>query len=777
MITDNLAGIAEGMTGKLSLNPFLSYLEKQSNDETGGAKNYFQYYLDQLNLLCPRDFDINNLSNDDQKKVFAIISQVANPAIVKRADLYWGISVPGSDDLIYSSEGLTKVLAWTAGDIIVGNVVKIRSDYGLDFIYRLVLERFYDVGPRAFYKPIISYADPLTGLTKIFSIEINGDFVAIQKREGAPELSSWMLEEYLPYGDDIESISCTLNEILPLERFNVEGLAMVSLKEITVEHSVYLVRKMLAENVYHNFSPENFNGMFNAVIGEKSIEFKFIPFLEMNDKPIHFSIGNYSSILYKMDPSQEESGYLDLLFSEFRESPFTLITMRDALIQVISPLLDCVRKSAIESYALFPVYTNGKLIGAMEAFTHSRAFFSSASITSLQLIIPVAAEIISYSHDEFKRSMEMVIREKFTAIQSSVLWKFKTVAWDHIKSKRSNGDNGQIGPVDFKEVFPFYGAIDVKDSTTERKKAIASDAEAQLLILTNLFSDIGKNLMENSDTLLSEFKRVQKKLVTYNGQIPEPVLQKAICSEIHPFLLRVSNEVPPLHTVIVGYFQQTKDQAGILFFHQRQYDFSMQEINSALSNYFDHEFLKLKTSFSFYFDRFRTDGMEYDLYAGQSISGNRLFSKNDLDNIQAWQLSSMAHIACLTKRLSLSLPVPLVTTQLIFVHSPPIDISFRRDEKRFDVEGGYNIRYHVIKKRIDKVKILNTAQRLTRVGSIAIVYENEEDIIVYRSAIQRLREKGGLLAGIEVLELEPLQGIDKLKALRVNVDMDADWQI
>ena len=48
------------------------------------------------------------------------------------------------------------------------------------------------------------------------------------------------------------------------------------------------------------------------------------------------------------------------------------------------------------------------------------------------------------------------------------------------------------------------------------------------------------------------------------------------------------------------------------------------------------------------------------------------------------------------------LPVPLETTHLILVHHAPLSIRFRFDEKRFDVDGAYNVRYEIVKKRIDK---------------------------------------------------------------------------
>jgi hypothetical protein len=119
-----------------------------------------------------------------------------------------------------------------------------------------------------------------------------------------------------------------------------------------------------------------------------------------------------------------------------------------------------------------------------------------------------------------------------------------------------------------------------------------------------------------------------------------------------------------------------------------------------------------------------------------------------------------------------SLQVPLQTTQLLLIHSQPISISFRRDERRFDVEGSYNIRYEVMKKRLDKVRIKDTPERLTQPGKIAMVYSNPKEAQEYQEYIQFLQSKNILNAGIENLELEVLQGVSGLKALRVDINLN-----
>jgi hypothetical protein len=87
------------------------------------------------------------------------------------------------------------------------------------------------------------------------------------------------------------------------------------------------------------------------------------------------------------------------------------------------------------------------------------------------------------------------------------------------------------------------------------------------------------------------------------------------------------------------------------------------------------------------------------------------------------------------------------------------------------VDGTYNIRYEIIKKRIDKAVIKGTAERLTQPGRIAIIYSQAREAEEYREYIDYLRASGYLTDDVEDVELEDLQGIQGLKALRVTVAM------
>lgn len=106
---------------------------------------------------------------------------------------------------------------------------------------------------------------------------------------------------------------------------------------------------------------------------------------------------------------------------------------------------------------------------------------------------------------------------------------------------------------------------------------------------------------------------------------------------------------------------------------------------------------------------------------------------------------------------------------MILVFNGSLSLRFRMDEKRFDVDGTYNARYEVVKKRVDKAHIKGTEDRITEPGKIAIVYSQKEDEEEYLKFLHFLQHRKMIDSEIEILELEDLQGVTGLKALRVKV--------
>ena len=150
--------------------------------------------------------------------------------------------------------------------------------------------------------------------------------------------------------------------------------------------------------------------------------------------------------------------------------------------------------------------------------------------------------------------------------------------------------------------------------------------------------------------------------------------------------------------------------------------------------------------FPHYFEKQRTDGVDYSIYVGASLVNGPAYDELYLRNLRLWQLLVACGIARQTEVLRQRLPLPLETTHLILAHHAPLSIRFRFDEKRFDVDGAYNVRYEVIKKRIDKAVVRGSGERVTQPGRIAIVYAQPVEAQEYREYLDYLaatRPRGG----------------------------------
>jgi hypothetical protein len=127
----------------------------------------------------------------------------------------------------------------------------------------------------------------------------------------------------------------------------------------------------------------------------------------------------------------------------------------------------------------------------------------------------------------------------------------------------------------------------------------------------------------------------------------------------------------------------------------------------------DAEEERAQALFPHFFEKFRTDGVDHSIYVGASLHQDGVFDELYLRNLRIWQLMTTVRVEWELARIKGDLPVPLEATHLILVQHQPLSIRFRIDEKKFDVDGAYDIRYEIVKKRIDKalVRGLRTALR------------------------------------------------------------------
>ncbi|MBO6200748.1 MAG: GAF domain-containing protein, partial [Chryseobacterium sp.] len=363
-----------------------------------------------------------------------------------------------------------------------------------------------------------------------------------------------------------------------------------------------------------------------------------------------------------------------------------------------------------------------------------------------------------------------IIQREYTSIHPSVYWKFRQEAERHIGFYNAEFDLPYRN-ISFQELTPLFGQTDVRNSSVSRNLVIKQDLEIQLELISELLSKFAsENELDVFDNKLNYYREL---LQTDIKADTENMVQTFILSEIHPLFESIKLQNVEYNQLVTDYFKKLDLRTNMVYDFRRKFDESLSSINKNLADILDKRQEEQQLRFPFYYERFKTDGVEHNMYIGSSIAPDLTYDPVFLKNLRLWQLRVLCESELQYNQFRKNLEFSLDVSSLILVYSTPISIRFRMDEKRFDVDGSYNARYEMIKKRIDKSTIKNSTERITQPGKISIIFSQEKERQDYIKLIKILQDQNILESHIEELEVEDLQGINGLKALRVGVNYEA----
>ncbi len=756
----------------LSFKPFLDNVRLRLQDETSIKSGFFRHVL---NEFAPYPELEGNVPLEDltrYKSLFDLLYVGLSTLVDDEKKVYWGMSVPMSPIVFYGSDLFYNLLAEAnlqALDCSLPTESLAEAErQKLEWFYSFILEKLYGIRFRRKADMVKSISETSSGLTKHFRVNLDTRFIDVHPIGELPVIDTEVIRSYSFEEDALD----VLYRLLPPQLFVLSGFSIITITDVTAEYALQTIREHSADSAEEAF-PLVVKAL-KELAGRKEIEFNILPLLRVNGKLVDDEETLGKSILFDGGRKMGFSGEACISMIEKFVADPKIVYFGD-LESEASLQKDAGRflhKSGIKAYALFPVYDNNKLLGALEVYSHEKGLLNEGLFALIEPAINMLSQLMVHAVSEFDEQIESVIKEKFTTLQPSVQWKFNEVAWQYLRKKKTKPGRLEPEEILFPQVYPLYGAVDIRNSTVERNKALQEDLKIQfnelLQVLLRLKEASGFGLL---DEKIFQVQQWQQRIDAGHGFNHEIRLNDFLENEMTPFLVQFTDSHPSYRAIAQDYFSAIDENTGGAFVHRRQLESSMTTVISAVNNYFDLLKDEIQRAYPSYFEKFRTDGVEYDIYIGQSITPDKPYSDIYLKNLRLLQLSSMAAIARYSHALLPQLSTPVETTQLIFIHSHPIDIRFRRDEKRFDVEGAYNIRYHIIKKRIDKVRIRDSRERLTQPNKIALVYFNQKEADEYIGYIRYLQGEGMLLNDLEYLELEELQGVSGLKALRVGVNL------
>ena len=648
----------------------------------------------------------------------------------------------------------------------------------LRYFVRTVLERRYQLKSDLNIKMIKQVTHVENHTLRHYQINIDSRFVDVHTTGLLPEFNEdWI---HLLRVDDHEFME--LFAAFPSQSFRLEGFCMLIAEDISEEMAINQLKGAVL-TMHTSTMEQTFRDVEMAVgelVNDSRIKIGITPFFKINDKVVYDRSFITSCVGIPNEQKGLENGLsISNVYEQVSGSSLPIIytSINDELVQS-KPYLRGLQESNIYSLLVHPIKSRAGLLGMFEMGSPEDNFINQSTINCLRPALPLITDLINYMLEMFNARIERLVKEKFTPLQQSVEWKFNEIAWEYLVEQNSNTGNQVIKNIVFENVYPLYGAVDIRDSSIERNRASKNDYLEQLRqtrrILQKATAKAPLSLIETITFKCEQFLESITDLVTSQDEMNMTEFFEKEVYVLFEHIAATDNEFKELAD---DYMQHTNLVTGHFHKNHRDYDETVQAINKNMVEYFEKEINNLQKVYPFYFEKYRTDGVEYNIYIGNSIAPDKPFNALYLRNLRAWQLSSMAHITQLNHATCQSLPLCLQTTQLILVHGSAIDITFRRDEKRFDVEGAYNIRYEILKKRIDKVRIKGSMERLTQPGKIALVYSNTTEIQEYLHHIQYLQSKGLLSDTLEMLDLENVQGISGLKALRVGVQLDHEAEL
>ncbi|WP_449420647.1 GAF domain-containing protein [Phormidium nigroviride] len=548
----------------------------------------------------------------------------------------------------------------------------------------------------------------------------------------------------------------TLANRLRLENYRVEGLLLLEGFDVTGQEQIRRLTQLLIDRD-SILRPEKFKKI---------------------DKRLRSLFGADGSILLRTDGSEAQlfickDGH-DIrptvyALQSLEGSHFLQATAANQVWNVPDLRRECetecdryLRKMGVRSMLLIPLVVKtinregggNQILGVVGLTCDRPNHFNGIDCQHAQELIPA-----------FIAALRQAIQQRFTHIHNihpAVEWRFVQEA-----ERRSWGLPPET--IVFSEVYPLYGISDIRGSSEERNRAIQADLLEQfrlgLAIVEALCTTQGTPLGEQLRLdMLDYIKHLQEK-VTVDMEVRAA---EYLSEHLEVYFDHFMQCGPEVQAALEAYQAACKNEHQCVYGERTRYDEMLSLITANLQETWAKWQERMQQIIPHYCDIECTDGMDHMIYIGKSIDSK--FTPFHLHSLRYEQLRAVCDCARTAFRLQADAKINLQLAHLILVQNTTINIFHNENtEKMFDVQGTRDIRYELVKKRIEKAVDKDAQERITQSGMLTIVYSNEDEWEEYRQYLRYLAREGCVESKIQTGMVEPLQGVSGLRFGRVRI--------
>ena len=741
---------------------------KDNTPETEAERNLAAQILsveEKFPQLSEGISDFNKLS--EYKEQINTIMNPLFPSALGKNEIKFA-TIPFQDVAFKSTQRYKNIISAAGSDFKL-DIINFDEDQFYIMGCSIILGAYY--GKKVDFRRSYYYNIPdERGMVKNYRLLYNADFVEIQKTDKAKDISEEDINELLESFEDVS----VWKEKFPPESWIFNGFVIASLTDVTLNVSISDFKSnLLRLEKNGGFANTEFSRIFRSIFDLKEL---MIGFTDYNEETESFERTLFKEIPSFILNSKKSQLSKDALCSAsyytlFKQKEFYCVTDAGRYHEMYpenllyKKMLDQGMRSAIFA----SIVHDDKILGVLELVSANANDLNTINANKLRDIMPFLVDSVVRSKENLENELELIIQEECTAIHSSVHWKFRQEAKRYLNTI-NDGNPTFFREIVFEDIYPLYGQTDIKGSSEARNEATKQDLILQLNYIDSLLNKL------SNQTSLPIFEQMKFSIASFSKEIQENLqvdterkIMNFISSEIIPLLKHIRQKNDTYREWVDEYYKLIDINTGFVYKFRKDYDETVMQINKRLAAILDRKQQDAQKMYPHYYERFKTDGVEHNLYIGEAITKERSFNKIYLKNLRLWQLQVMCEMENSFYRFKDSLPMGLNVASMLLVFNGSLSLRFRMDEKRFDVDGTYNARYEVVKKRVDKANIKGTDQRITEPGKIAIIYSQKEDEEEYLKYLSFLQHQKMIDTEIEILELEDLQGVTGLKALRVKV--------
>lgn len=637
--------------------------------------------------------------------------------------------------------------------------------------YIFILEQIYGIRQEFHYPVLRIVQDPETGLERYFRMRLDLRFVEARPK-GAPKTLDDAQRRYVL--DHITEPE-RLREILPPEAFELHGFTMLQAVDVTTAEVLSALERDLIdqESVISRTGFLRLQERLRTLFGR--------PNLVAGLTTIHEERVLLVNTGCQMNHGCIFADSLHIPLSRFRETVFGKAVGREEILRVPDILEDpdlcrgetAIVQKGVRSILIAPLMYQGRCIGTLDLGSFTPGDLGPMEALVMTQIQPIFAAALKRALDELEHQIQGIIKKKCTAVHPAVEWRFRKAALRHLEKAR-RGEPAEMEPIVFRDVYPLYGISDIRGSATARNRAVQGDLLRQLQGALEVVQAARKvrpllSLEELAGRIQERMKRLGKAM----GTGDELAVISFLREEVESLFPHLQEFGPGVLSAVDAYREALDPQLETVYRLRRDFEESVSGLTGRLAAFLDAEEARMQAIYPHYFERHRTDGIDYLIYVGGSMLEKVGFNRLYLQELRLWQLKLACGLAREAARIKASLKVPLEVAHLVLIQDTPLSIRFRFDEKRFDVDGAYDIRHEIIKTRLDKAEIRGTRERLTQPGWIAVVYSQPEEATEVEAHLRFLAAEGYVNGRPQSLDLEDLPAVQGLRALRVKVAMES----